>query len=171
MHEIYKDIKEWEHLYEVSNTGNVKSKERTVVKKNGNLQLVKERVLKRICKNGYFFIALCKDGICTHYPIHRLVAEAFVENPLEKPCVNHIDGDKNNCCADNLEWVTHKENITHAIESGLFNPVESRSQYSDDEVSKVFNLHKKGLTQKQISKETGISRSHVCNILNGRTRK
>lgn len=70
-------------------------------------------------KSGYLVINVNVNGKHTTGLVHRLVASAFVPNPHNKPEVNHIDGDKGNNCADNLEWVTPKENIAHARKTGL----------------------------------------------------
>ena len=65
--------------------------------------------------NGYLRVFLLKDGHRFSASVHRLVAETFVPNPENKPEVNHIDGNKQNAKASNLEWVTHSENIRHSI--------------------------------------------------------
>ena len=65
--------------------------------------------------HGYLAVHLFKDNKRHQKHVHRLVAETFVSNPKNKPEINHIDGDKQNNCATNLEFVTHLENITHAI--------------------------------------------------------
>ena len=70
-------------------------------------------------QNGYVFVALAKGGKLRQYRVHRLVAEAFVPNPYQCDEVNHIDGDKNNNCAENLEWCTRAENNKHAVKFGL----------------------------------------------------
>lgn len=73
------------------------------------------KVIKgEICKNGYKRIYVSHKGKQYKFLIHRLVAEAFIENPENKPCVNRIDGNKQNNCVSNLEWVTYSENETHS---------------------------------------------------------
>lgn len=70
--------------------------------------------------NDYYYVVITSDdGKQMHKNIHRLVAETFIENPLNKPCVNHIDGNKRNNNVNNLEWVTHSENDIHAFRIGL----------------------------------------------------
>jgi hypothetical protein len=71
---------------------------------------------------GYYSESLYKDGKAVTKKVHRLVAEAFIPNPDSKPCVNHIDGNKLNNSVDNLEWVTHSENMRHAFDTGLAKP-------------------------------------------------
>lgn len=120
MEEIWKDVVGYEDLYQVSNLGNIKSKERIV--KNGNrIFFKKEKILTPFLqKTGYLTITLLKDNkIKSHY-IHRLVAIAFIKNDLDLEQVNHKDGNKENNNVNNLEWCSRSENIKHAIKIGLF---------------------------------------------------
>lgn len=80
-----------------------------------------ERVLIRKRTHYYPKLKARVKGEWKSYSFHRLIAEAFIPNPKSLPCVNHIDGDKSNCHPNNLEWCTHKQNIRHALESGLTN--------------------------------------------------
>lgn len=78
-------------------------------------------VLKpRISKHGYYYVNIYKNNNRKTVKNHRLVAEAFIPNPENKPEVNHKDGDKLNNKISNLEWVTSSENIYHAVHTGLF---------------------------------------------------
>ena len=104
--EIWKPIKDYEGHYEISNQMNVKS-----------LKRGKEKLLKLAKSgNGYFIVDLYKKGyknkICL---VHRLIAEAFIPNPENKPTVNHINGDKADNRIENLEWATDSEQQLHAI--------------------------------------------------------
>ena len=104
--EVWKPIKGYEGLYEVSNLGRVKSTERRGaygLKENGRIRSLGER-------NGYRYIALCKDGKYKKQYVHRLVAQAFIPNPENLPCVNHKDESKGNNRVDNLEWCTYRYN-------------------------------------------------------------
>lgn len=109
--------------YSVSNEGNVKAEARNVDRKGGGVMHFKERVLKpTINKKGYEVVypsSKGTEGYKTSTLIHRLVAEAFLPNPENKPQVNHIDGNKTNNHVDNLEWVTNLENHTHKLEHHL----------------------------------------------------
>lgn len=69
---------------------------------------------------GYYKVDLYSDGVARTCRVHRLVGEAFVDNPDNKPMINHIDGDKHNNNVDNLEWVTNQENMIHASKMGAF---------------------------------------------------
>lgn len=117
MKEIYKDIIGYDGKYKISNLGNVMS-----MNYRGNTK--KPRVLVPIRHHlGYLFVHLVSnDGKDKIKMIHTLVAEAFIPNTENKKFVNHIDGCKQNNNVNNLEWVTSKENMNHAIRTGLRNP-------------------------------------------------
>ena len=104
--EIWKDIVGYEGLYKVSNLGRVKSLRLNKIMGTGN---------KR-----YTHLILVKNKVKKTYDVHRLVAQAFIPNPLNKEQVNHIDGNKQNNCVDNLEWTTIKENMKHAYKNNLY---------------------------------------------------
>lgn len=111
---IWLPVKGYEGRYEVSNIGQVKSSDMHVNCAHGK-RIYKGRVkATRPNNRGYITVALCRGGKTINYLVHRLVAEAFITNDSGKPQVNHIDGDKNNNRADNLEWVTDNENKLHS---------------------------------------------------------
>lgn len=122
MKEIWKDIKDYEGIYMISNHGRIKSLERTIKRnsKNGDIHK-KETVLNpSVQDDGYYRVTLSKNGKDKRFRIHRLVAEAFIENddPVNKTCVNHKDEDKANNHVDNLEWCTNEYNIQYSANSG-----------------------------------------------------
>lgn len=102
---IFKDIKGYEGQYQISNTGLVKS-----------LQQNSERILKPGLDKGYYRVTLASEGVRSRKAVHRLVAEAFVENerPTEFDTINHIDGDTLNNTPANLEWCNVRGNTNHA---------------------------------------------------------
>lgn len=107
--EIWKDIKGYKNLYQVSNLGNVRSLDR--IRKNGKepnrKYLQKSKLLKPAIQNvGYKFVVLSKNGKRKGFRVHRLVAEAFIDNPNNYDCVNHKDENKLNNNVSNLEWCT-----------------------------------------------------------------
>jgi hypothetical protein len=117
--EIWKDIINFEGLYQISNYGNVKSLSRQMW--NGKKYwLSKERILKYdITKKGYLIIQLRKNDKRKHFLIHRLVAIHFIENPNNYLIVKHKDNNPSNCYYKNLEWSTQKQNVQNAWRNGL----------------------------------------------------
>lgn len=116
--EIWKDIKDYEGLYQVSNLGRVK---RLAHKRCDRNQMLKERIVKTVIpkKDWYPYLSLCKNGARKNHFIHRLVAEAFIPNTHNFPCINHIDGNKKNNAISNLEWCTFSHNNREACRLGL----------------------------------------------------
>ena len=111
--EIWKDIQGYEGIYQISSFGNVKSLERIIKHPNCDYHQ-KERILKQTLDGGgYPLVGLHKDGVVKKIHVHRLVALAFVERKDLSLEVNHIDENKQNNSADNLEWVTRLENEFH----------------------------------------------------------
>lgn len=116
--EIWKDIIGYEGIYQVSNLGRVKSVERRVRNhKSGSTRLQKEQIITPTDNgNGYKIVCLRSKTNRKNKYVHRLVAEHFLDNPLGKGYVNHIDYDKSNNVVTNLEWCTVSENVAHSVE-------------------------------------------------------
>lgn len=116
MKEVWKEIPGFEGYYEASNLGNIRGVDRVVNCIWGKCYPIKSREKATYQdKDGYLHVCLSKENKkCVPF-IHRLVAMAFVENPGNKPCIDHIDGNKTNNRADNLRWCTHKENNNNPI--------------------------------------------------------
>jgi len=119
--ETWKDIKGYEGLYQVSNIGRVKSLERETFRKDGKKLPLKERILKlRPNKDGYLRVQLCNgSGKTKNFFVHRLVCEAFHENPKNKPCVNHINEDKSDNRACNLALTKRTITTEHTMQEQL----------------------------------------------------
>ena len=106
MEEIWKEIVGYDGLYQISNLGRVKSL--------GNNKTKKEKILKSsVDGDGYLFVKLYKNRKFKSFIVHRLVAEAFIQNPNNLPQVNHKDENKQNNCVQNLEWCTVKYNVNY----------------------------------------------------------
>jgi hypothetical protein len=159
MQKEWKPIKGFENLYEISNFGEIKSfkKEWKIFnyKCNEYRTISKpERIMKPCTtKSGYKQVNLQKNKKTYGKLVHRLVAEAFIENKNNKKCINHIDGDKLNNRVDNLEWCTYKENAKHAWENGLQN------SYLKGKYGKEHNLSK---AVKQYDKNKNFIKKWDC---------
>lgn len=119
MEMVWKPVVGYEESYEISNCGVARGVDRYV--SNGKGMSLKRGVIKtqKPDKDGYFRVYLSKNSKKKQHLVHRLVAQAFLENEEGKPCVNHIDGNKQNNYVSNLEWVTRSENDLHAFKLGL----------------------------------------------------
>ena len=125
--EIWKPVKGYEGLYEVSNLGNVRSVDRHLMW--GNQYCLFKGKPKKSFPNsmGYLRTGLYKNGQGKHYFIHRLVAEAFIPNPNNLPCIDHIDRNYLNNSVDNLRWCTQKENCNNPLTREYAN-IKNRSK-------------------------------------------
>lgn len=95
------------------------------------------KFLKQETSKGYKRVTLSIDGKTKRFQVHRLVAMYFIENPLNKPCVNHIDGDKENNNLNNLEWCTYSENENHSYNNlGKINPIRKLTNENIEDIKK-----------------------------------
>lgn len=134
MKEEWKNIKGYENLYQISNLGNIYS-----VKKN--------IILKTKKRKGYIAVNLYKDNKIKTYNVHRLVAQAFIPNPMKLSQVNHIDCNKNNNKANNLEWCSASENIiykytTKAKREYFFQSLEEEYKSNNEVIETIEKLKK-----------------------------
>lgn len=123
------------------------------------------------CTAGYNQISYGTNG-CYKAFVHRLVAIAFIPNQEDKPYVNHIDGNKNNNAAYNLEWATHDENMTHARNTGLYNNIgsdHSRARFKEEDIPVIRKLAYKGMTHHKIAEQYNVSKSAIGHIMRGHT--
>lgn len=122
--ELVRNVVGYEELYTVDIFGNVINK------------ITKKELVQHYNKFGYANVMLYKDGKQKQHKVHRLIAEAFIPNPNNKPHVNHIDGDKAHNVVWNLEWATPKENNVHASDTGL---IRTARRVMVVETGEVFN--------------------------------
>lgn len=145
-----KDIKNYEGLYAVTSCGKVWSYKR------------KKFLNPFSNEKGYLLVTLCKDSVIKHYKVHRLVAEAYIPNPENKPQVNHIDECKTNNCLNNLCWMTGKENVNYG--TGKERSAKARrKKVICIETGEIFNSLTE--TAKVVNKSIG----NICLCLKGVT--
>ena len=173
MKEIYVDIAGYNGKYKVSNLGNVMS-----MNYRGNTK--KPKVLVPIKHHlGYLLVHLVDSEAKNKIKmIHTLVAEAFIPNPEGKKFVNHIDGNKQNNRVNNLEWATSKENMNHAIRTGLRDPHKNNHPRGADDVNSkpVLQFTKDGVFVKRwecisdAARAVGCKPGSINNNIAGRTK-
>ena len=156
--EEWRDVAGYEGLYQVSSEGRVKSLERKGCKR--------ERILKPIDDGrGYLRVDLYAGGKRKRFKVHRLVCQAFHDNPDNKPQVNHINEDKTDNRACNLEWSTRIENCNHGTRNERSAKALSKSigQYTrDGELVKIWP------SVSAVQRQTGFSRGNICQAANGK---
>ena len=172
---LWRDVVGYEGLYQVSNTGKIRS-----------LYRYKKELKPNITKNGYATVELFKNKKSKRLLIHRLVAFAFIENPSNLPQVNHIDENKLNNHVENLEWLTAKENMNYGTrkERQIANTDFSKNIYKQNAIKngkivskpvlqfdKNGNLVDRYESGKQASVMTNISHSHILECCAGKRYK
>lgn len=156
MDEVWKDIKGYEGLYQVSNLGRVKRLK--------GKYMSKERILKQFPnKHGYLLVSLCKTGKQKSFAVHRLVALQFIPKVKNKPEVNHIDEDKTNNMSSNLEWCTRVENNNYGTRIEKY----SKKVKSIDITNGEYNYYP---SIRECGRQLGIDNSSVSKYLNGKVR-
>lgn len=139
----------------------------------GEVKRVKTgRVLKySTASKGYYIVALCRPGTIKKVYIHRLVAIHFIDNPINKPFVNHVNGNKKDNSIENLEWSTPKENIQHAYKTGLV-PETHKLNGAKLTVPQVHEIRLiSGITQKEIAKLYNVSTTTIGSVKLNKTFK
>jgi len=161
----FKDVLGYEDIFQISRTGVIFSKRTNKVLKT------------RIGKTGYRIISTKiggRKGICKTLKVHRLVAITYIPNPDKKEHVNHIDGDKLNNNASNLEWNTPRENVQHAERTGLSkHPKGTKSKLSAlsdidlDSIKKVYKPRCRKFGARALSKIYNVSHATILKHLKG----
>lgn len=157
--EVWKDVKGFEDYYEISNLGNLKSKDRIIKHYKGGFRKYKAKLKKsRLNHNGYLRCNLKIGGVRYDFTIHRLVAEAFLDNKESRPFINHINGNKADNKVENLEWVTSSENTIHAVKNRLI-----KTKLTDKQAIEV---HNSNLSNRKLASIYGINHTIVWRIKN-----
>lgn len=158
MKEMWRPIKGYEGLYEISNQGRVKSLTRYCMSFGYRKTLLKEKIMKPSrSPSGYFQVGLSKNGKRRHFFIHRLVATTFISNPNNYLCINHKDEVKTNNCVNNLEWCTTKYNNNYgtARKRAKRTFIINKTKGINDIDKALLNTH---VTKTALAKRLGISK-------------
>jgi hypothetical protein len=125
--------------------------------------------------DGYLNVTFCIDGVITNYKAHRLIAEAFIPNPLNLPVINHKDGDKTNNNVENLEWCTSSENRIHAVNVlGCKTGIGIRNvnaKLNDDNIREIRKELSNGATGISLANKYGVDPKQISRIKNNKTWK
>ena len=138
MEEVWKPIKDYEGLYEISSLGRVKNLN---YRGSGKGEILKNTE----CSDGYLMVVLRKNGKPKTFRVHKLVAEAFIPNPEDKPCIDHINTIRNDNRVENLRWVTYEENNNNPLTR------KKRSETNKGENNPNYGKHHSEETRKKIS--------------------
>lgn len=133
--EIWKPVEGYEGYYEVSNFARIRSVDRIHIKKNNEKCFYKGVVRKQALRDGYWVCSFSKNNKVKTHIVHRFLCKAFMENPQNKPFVNHKNGIRSDNRLENLEWVTHRENIQHCF-TVLKRSTNRKGVYNDPSISR-----------------------------------
>lgn len=148
--EFWKDIEDYEGYYQVSDLGNVKSIRRNKILKPSNQG------------QGYLQVVLCKSGKNKHCRVHRLVAQAFIDNPYNLSDVNHRNENKSDNNVNNLEWITNKDNNNYGTRN-------ERLSIPIVQLNKEGSLITKWKSGMEVEREKGISRANISKCCKGQS--
>ena len=148
--EKWRSIAGYEGLYEVSNLGSVRS-----------LKFGKTKILKPGRVGGYLMVVLCKDGKVRCMKVHRLVASAFIPNPLGLETVNHIDEDKTNNDVSNLEWMSRTDNVAYSQPQWAERQVRMLDKSTGEPLATFPSLI-------EAARVAGISVGNICSCCRGK---
>lgn len=172
--EIWKSIMGYEDSYEISNYGNLRSKDRRVQARSGYYILKGQPIRPKIDKDGYLVIGLSKKQKVKWISIHRLVAMQYIPNPDNLPQVNHKYGNKLDNYYKHLEWNTCKQNIDHACKNGLRGKAKrgedsNLAKLSWNVVNSIRNDNNEGMKQLELSQKYNTPESTIYKIITNRT--
>lgn len=160
MNKIWKNIKGFEGLYQVSNYGEIKS----LAKKKGWATKGETILKQKTTQLGYKTIVLSRNTKPFYLSVHRIVASAFIKNPLSKKQVNHKDGSKINNLYTNLEWATSSENLKHAFRIGIKNMKGDRHNNRKLDSKKVELIRNSELMGADLARLFNVCPATICLI-------
>lgn len=174
LNEEWRDVAGFDGLYQVSNLGRVRSCDRFSSRPVSRKRFLRGKILKLILHGkGYFVVNLFASFGRTTKEVHRLVAESFLGDRPKGFHVNHIDGNKLNNCAENLEYCSPKENTQHAFRLGLCDTRIGNNHHGaklkDADIPVIRDRLANGHTQRSIAKDYGVTQSSIGDIKVGVT--
>lgn len=174
---MFKEIQGYEGLYSINEDGLILRHKRTTNNRRG-VFVLEEKFLSTTAKaNGYIQTTLTKDKSKKHFSVHRLVAQVFIPNPDNKPCINHKDGNRSNNNVNNLEWCTHSENNLHAFRTLNKAPTKGclgkfGAEHHSSKPVIQWSLSGQMLNtfagQHEASRMTGVNRGNISGAISGR---
>lgn len=176
MEEHWRDVPGYEGFYQVSSLGRVKSLARLSLQNHALPERIRRAVRD---KDGYRVVNLCRDGQARLHKVHRPVGAAFLGPPGEGAQINHLDGDKANNRAENLEWCSASENIRHAFRTGLktgrrvssYGETNSHCRLTDAACAEMRRVKREsGCSNAALARRYGVSPSQVGRVINNRQR-
>lgn len=176
--EIWKDVVGYEGLYQVSNLGRIKHLAVEAASGTGHYAKIETIKKQNLMKNGYWVVDLYKDNVRKTWLVHRLVALAFIPNPDNLPCVNHIDSDRANCVISNLEWCTASQNAKHSYDTNKRREKMNWKIGAENKNSKAVLMLDK-ISRKVLrtfdcimdaERELGVLNNNIVNCLRGRSK-
>lgn len=175
--EIWRHIPDYENIYKLSSYGRVKSLKRMIYPRTYPQYpcYSKPEQLLKNCINsaGYCIVSLCKSGKVTSFHVHVLLGICFLNNPGNKPCINHRNGVKIDISLSNLEWNTYKENAIHSYANGLQKPIKGRTGSKCASSKRIMQLTMDGELIKihdavrDAARELHIDNSHISACARG----
>ena len=167
--EVWKDIKNYEGYYQVSNLGNVRSCDR-VIKRLNFFKKIRGKNLKKVIDNstGYYCVGLSKNNKANRFYVHRLVAQAFIPNPNNLKYVNHKDETRTNNKVENLEWCTALYNNTYGTLLDRLKNLKGKVIYQYDLQG---NFIKKWESSMEIQRVLKLTQSNIIKCCKGKRKK
>lgn len=167
--EVWKDIPGYEGLYQVSNTGVVRSINR-VTTGNRKRNISGKTLKQKQNTFGYLIVGLCKDGKSKTERVHRLVAKAFLPADSNRPYINHKDGNPQNNHISNPEWCTQKENVQHAYDTGLRKPHKLLTEEQISYIKAVYVPYSREFGTGALARKFGVDQGVIWRYIYGRNK-